>query len=203
MSTLVMVEKAGVACMAADTLTSFGSRKQSARYIARPEKILEVDGSYVGLVGWCAHQSVLQSVFEHGLELPKIESEQDLFEFSRVLHCKLKKEYFLNSQMDSDDPYESSQMMLFILNRNGMFGLDTLRSAERYRRFAAAGSGSSYALGAMYAAYEQGLPAEAIARLGVEAGAEFDEASLGPITLRRIEYRGVCGREREILLETA
>ena len=205
MSTLVMVEKAGVACMAADTLTSFGSRKQSARYIARSEKILEVDDSFVGLVGWCAHQSVLQSAFEHGLKLPKIESERDLFEFSRVLHRKLKKEYFLNTQEDSDDPYESTQMMLFILNRNGMFGLDTLRSAERYRRFAAAGSGSSYALGAMYSAYEQGLPAEDIARLGVEAGVEFDHASLGPITLRRIESRKVCGQapEREILLETA
>ncbi len=51
MSTLVMVEKAGVACMAADTLTSFGSRKQSARYAVRPEKILEVDGS---TSGWLA-----------------------------------------------------------------------------------------------------------------------------------------------------
>ncbi len=39
--------------------------------------------------------------------------------------------------------------MLFILNRNGMFGLYSLRSVERYRRFAAAGSGSSYALGAV------------------------------------------------------
>ena len=95
-------------------------------------------------------------------------------------------------------------MMLFILNRNGMFGLDTLRSVERYRRFAAAGSGSSYALGAMYAADEQGLPAEDIARLGVEAGIEFDNASLGPITLKRVESGRVCerARERERLLET-
>jgi len=173
MSTLVMVEKAGVACMAADTLTSYGSRKRSARYVARPEKILEVDGSYVGLVGWCAHQSVLESAFAHGLELPLIASERDLFEFSRVLHCKLKEEYFLNPQEDSDDPYESSQMMLFILNRNGMFGLDTLRSAERYRRFAA-------------------------------AGVEFDHASLGPITLRRVEFGREYerAREQEALLET-
>ena len=204
MSTLVMVERAGVACMAADTLTSYGSRKQSARYVARPEKILEVDGSYVGLVGWCAHQAVLESAFARGLKLPVIASERDLFEFSRVLHRKLKKNYFLNPQEDSDDPYESSQMMLFILNRNGMFGLYSLRSVECFRRFAAAGSGSYYALGAMYAAYEQGLPAEDIARLGVEAGVEFDESSLGPITLRRVESgrEGEWTRERETLLET-
>ena len=39
----------------------------------------------------------------------------------------------------------------------------------------------------MYAAYERGLPAEDVARLGVEAGIEFDGHSMGPITLRRIE----------------
>ncbi len=187
MSTLVMVERAGVACMAADTLTSFGSRKQSARYVERPEKILEVDGTYIGFVGWCAHQNVLESAFSHGLELPEIETEQDLFEFSRVLHKRLKSQYFLNTTEDLDDPYESSQMMLFVLNRHGMFGLYSIRSVERYRRFAAAGSGGKYALGAMYAAYERGLPAEDVARLGVEAGIEFDGHSMGPITLRRIE----------------
>jgi hypothetical protein len=92
MSTLVMVEKAGVACMAADTLTSSGLRKHLARYVASPEKILEVDGSYIGLVGWCAHQAVLESAFSHGLALPEIANEQDLFEFSRMLHCTLKTE---------------------------------------------------------------------------------------------------------------
>jgi ATP-dependent protease HslVU (ClpYQ) peptidase subunit len=187
MSTLVMVHKAGVGCMAADTLTSYGSRKRLARYAERPEKILDVAGSFIGLVGWCAHQSVLESAFAHGLALPDIVNEADLFEFSRVLHCKLKKEYFLNTQEDADDPYESSQMMLYLLNRNGMFTLDSLRSVEQCHRFAAAGSGSSYALGAMYAAYEQGLSAEEIARIGVEAGIEFDHASQGPITLKRLD----------------
>ena len=189
MSTLVMVEKAGVACMAADTLTSYGSRKHLARYVASPEKILEVDGSYIGLVGWCAHQAVLESAFSRGLALPEIANEQDLFEFSRVLHRTLKKEYFLNTQDDDDVPYESSQMMLFILNQYGMFTLYALRSVERCLRFAAAGSGSSYALGAMYAAYAQELPSEEIARLGVEAGMEFDSSSHGPITLKRLEAR--------------
>ena len=187
MTTLVMVEKDGIACMAADTLITAGSHKRPARYVERPEKIIEVDGSLIGLVGWCAHQAVLESAFAHGLKLPEITGEQDLFEFSRKLHRRLKKEYFLNPQEDLDDPYESSRMGLMILTRNGMFGLAPLRSVTHYRRFAAAGSGACYAFGAMYAAYEQGLAAEEIARLGVEAGIEFDSASLGPITLRRLE----------------
>jgi len=204
MSTLVMVERAGVACMAADTLTSFGSRKQSARYAEGSKKILEVDGTYIGFVGWCVHQDVLESVFAGGLKLPEIRTKQDLFEFSRVLHRRLKGKYFLNTTEDVDDPYESSQMRLFVLNSNGMFALYAMRSVEHHRCFAAAGSGSHYALGAMYAAYERGLPAEDIARLGVEAGIEFDCYSMGPITLRRIE----CATEQETrrsesLLKTA
>ena len=198
MSTLVMVEKAGVSCMAADTLTTYSSRKLSARYVTKPEKILEVNDAYVGLVGWCAHQAVLESAFDNGLKLPAIANERDLFEFSRVLHRKLKKDYFLNTQEDADDPYESSQMTLFILNRNGMFGLDSLRSAERYRRFMAAGSGSSYALGAMHAAYARDLACEDIARHGVEAGIEFDTASFGPITIRKIETDRQRARSRQL-----
>jgi ATP-dependent HslUV protease subunit HslV len=204
MSTLVMVERAGVACMAADTLTSFGSRKQSARYVESPEKIIEVDGSYIGFVGWCVHQDVLKSVFARGLKLPEIKTEQDLFEFSRVLHVRLKDKYFLNTTEDDDDPYESSQMRLFVLNRNGMFGLCSMRGVERYRCFAAAGSGTHFALGAMYAAYERGLPAEEVARLGVEAGIEFDSHSMGPVTLKRIECVAKQGtRSSESLLKTA
>ena len=87
MSTLVMVQRGGEACMAAETLTSFGSRKQAARYVASPEKIIRVGD----------------------------------------------------------------------------------------------------ALGAMFAGYELGLPAEEIARIGVEAGIEFDDASLGPITLKTVK----------------
>ena len=194
MTTLVMVEKGGVACMAADTLATFGLRKQPARYVARPEKIIEVDGAYIGLVGWAAHQDVLESAFAHGLKLPAIAKEQDLFEFSRMLHRKLKNEYFLNPTEGADDPYESSQMTLFVLNQKGMFGLYSYRSVDRLRRFAAAGSGAEYALGAMHAAYRQELSAEEIARLGVEAGIEFDAYSMGPITLKRVQLEREAAR---------
>jgi hypothetical protein len=68
-----------------------------------------VEGAFLGFVGWCAHQDVVESALANGLKLPEIASERDLFEFSRVL------------------------------NRNGMFGLYSLRSVERYGRFSAAG----------------------------------------------------------------
>lgn len=187
MSTLVMVKRDDELCMAAETLTTFGCRKQAARYVASPEKIIRVGASYVGLVGWSASMNVLQSVFAQGLALPEFRQELELFEFSRVLHQKLKDEYFLNSTPGREDPYESSQFTMFVMNRYGLFSLYSLRSVDRCERFAAVGSGAHYALGAMHAAYEQGLPVEDVARMGVEAGIEFDDASLGPITLKKMK----------------
>jgi ATP-dependent protease HslVU (ClpYQ) peptidase subunit len=182
-----MVEKDGVACMAAETLTSFGSWKQPAKYTLRPEKILRVGDSYLGVVGLVANRTVLESVFSSGLALPEVQNELELFEFSRELHRKLKDDYFLNTGDPNVDAYESTQMTLFLMNRFGLFGLYSNRTVEQYERFAAVGSGAGFALGAMYAAYELDAEAEDIARLGVEAGAEFDDASQTPITIKKVK----------------
>jgi len=173
--------------MAAETLASFGSRKQAARYVANPEKIIQVGGSYVGMVGWNVTRTVLQSVFGHGCELPEFRDELELFEFSRALHRRLKEDYFLNPATGREDPYESSQMTAFVMNRYGLFALYSLRTVEQCERFSAVGSGADYALGAMHAAYELGLSAEEVARIGVEAGIEFDDGSLGPITVKKMK----------------
>ncbi|HZM26775.1 MAG TPA: hypothetical protein VFB89_05435 [Gemmatimonadales bacterium] len=187
MSTLVMVKRGREMCMAAETLASFGSRKQSARYVARPEKIIRLGSSYVGTVGWSVTRTVLESALSHGSELPEVRSELELFEFSRAFHQRLKDEYFLNAAADPKDPYESSQMTLFVMNRCGLFAMYSLRTVEQCERFTAAGSGADYALGAMHAGYELGLPVEDVARIGVEAGIEFDDGSLGPITLKTMK----------------
>jgi ATP-dependent protease HslVU (ClpYQ) peptidase subunit len=146
-----------------------------------------VGESYVGLVGWSAIQAALESALEHACPLPEVRDERELFEWSRTLHRSLKDEYFLNASGRDGDPLETSRLWMFVMNRHGLFALDALRSVEECIRFAAAGSGSDYALGAMYAAFELDLSAEEIARLGVEAGIEFDDGSLGPITLKKMK----------------
>lgn len=186
MSTLVMAERNGEACIGADTLTTYGSCKQKAKYFDGHEKIMRVDESYLGVVGWSASLCVLDSVFAGELALPEIRNERQLFQFSLLLHKKLKEDYFLNEQNNAS-AWESTQMTLFLLNKHGLFGLFSNRTIERYRRFAAVGSGAEYALGAMYAAYERGDSCEEVARLGVEAGVEFDDASGAPITLKRMK----------------
>jgi ATP-dependent protease HslVU (ClpYQ) peptidase subunit len=69
-----------------------------------------------------------------------------------------------------------------IVNRSGIFGLYSLREVDQYSRFWAVGSGAEFALGAMKVAYELFDDAQAVARVGIEAGACFDSSSALPMT---------------------
>ena len=63
MSTVVVVKKNGRVCIAADTLVSWGSTKQSAEYLADKSKIIQVGDSYVGITGASTHRHVIESYF--------------------------------------------------------------------------------------------------------------------------------------------
>ena len=70
-----------------------------------------------------------------------------------------------------------------IANPNGIFGLSSYRFVQEFSKFYANGSGSVYALGALFAVYnDENKTGEEIAHLGVTAGTEFDDASGLPIT---------------------
>ena len=58
---------------------------------------------------------------------------------------------------------------------------------SEYTKFWAIGSGSEFALGAMHALYNRLDSAEDIARAGVEAGAEFNNASALPMSLKVVD----------------
>jgi len=63
MSTLVVVKKNGVACIAADTMDRFGHQKQVATYLSHSQKILCIGDAYIGIVGNSAHYLVMESIF--------------------------------------------------------------------------------------------------------------------------------------------
>ncbi len=187
MSTLVIVRKKGDGCIGADTLTSFGTKKQLGQYKADPDKVFRVGDSYVAVTGSPAHRLVLESALSARDEIPKLASRHEIFECFRALHPRLKDEYYLNPKDDDKDPYESSQMDAFILNRHGAFGLMSLREVFEYARFWSIGSGSDYALGAMHAAYNLDTTAEQVAEIGLKAAIEFDDSTTAPITLRTVK----------------
>ncbi|MFT5548691.1 MAG: ATP-dependent HslUV protease subunit HslV [Candidatus Azotimanducaceae bacterium] len=192
MSTIVAAVKNGVACIAADSLTSFGDTKQSAEFVVDSDKILLLANSssnansknlaYMGIVGSAAHQLVMQSLVIDHADKIDLSDRMSIFNTLKTIHPILKEEYFLNSKEEDDDSYESSRVDALIMNENGIFGLYSLREVEQYSRFWAVGSGSEFALGAMQTAYEIYDTAEQIAQAGVVAGATFDNASSLPMT---------------------
>ena len=182
MSTIVAVKKNGKACIAADTLTTFGDVKQSCEFDDTHDKIYLYKDNYFGIVGSAAHHIVFQSLLKkHGDEL-KFTSQLDIFESFRKLHPILKDEYFLNPKDDEEDPYESSRVDALIVNPHGIFAVYALREVFEYSRFWAVGSGGDFALGAMLSLYDRLESSEEIAKNGIEAGATFNNATALPLT---------------------
>jgi ATP-dependent protease HslVU (ClpYQ) peptidase subunit len=111
----------------------------------------------------------------------RLHSRLEVFTTFEKLHAVLKEKYFLNTKEDDSDPYESSQFTAVIANPSGIYGVYSYREVFCFDRFWSLGSGRSFALGAMYAAYERTRSARRIAELGIRAGCEFDKSSAAPV----------------------
>lgn len=188
MTTLTVVKKNGEVAIAADGLTTFGDTRLGRQYKGEHDKILHLDGSWVGLCGSSAHHLVLASAIAK-LDEVKFGSRTEVYETFRRLHPILKEHAYLNPKEEEDDPYESSQITALIANDTGIYGVYSLREVFEFDRFWAAGSGRSFALGAMHAAYNGNRSAARIAEIGVTAGIEFDTASGPPVVVHTIRLR--------------
>lgn len=189
MTTLVVVRKDDQIAIAADSLTTFGDTRLSAEFDSSFDKILRQGDTFIGLCGSAAHQLVFESLLNGNREYD-FSSKAAIFETFRKLHPILKERHFLNPKEEEDDPYESTQITALIANARGIYGVYSMREVFEYSRFWAAGSGRDFALGAMHAAYASSLSAEAIARLGIEAGATFDKNTALPLTLYTVARSG-------------
>jgi ATP-dependent HslUV protease, peptidase subunit HslV len=183
MTTVTVVKKDGVAAIAADTLIKWGSAKESAAYISNHEKILRHGESYIAVTGTATFVAILRDYFEAtGAEL-QLDTPANIFRTWNRLHGVLKERYYLMPEEDKEDALESSRMDCLIANPHGIFGVAAHRTVQEFSRFYAYGSGSDYALGAMYSVYAQPeLSAEQIASRGIEAAAEFDDGTGMPIS---------------------
>ena len=188
MTTIVAVKKNGTVAIAADSLTTFGDTRLGRQYKGEHDKILEINGSYIGLCGSSAHHLVISTLLPR-LEDIRLGSRMEVYETFRRLHPLLKEQGYLNPKEDEDDPYESSQITALIVNSTGIYGVYSYREVFDYDRFWGIGSGRNFALGAMFAAYDRCKTAAEVARIGVMAGAEFDTATQGPIVLHTVKLK--------------
>jgi ATP-dependent protease HslVU (ClpYQ) peptidase subunit len=193
MTTLVVVKKAGQVAIAADTLVTFGDTSLGQRFEAN-SKIFKVDTpaglSYVGMAGTVAHFPVLRKAMA---ALPKdqlkLGSRDEVFDTFVKLHPLLKETFFLQTKEDDNDPYESSQFTVVIANASGIYGLYSYREVFEFKEFWGIGSGRSFALGAMHAAWDKSKTAREVAMAGLNAGCEFDKNSAGPVDIFTLKLK--------------
>ncbi|MDB3935911.1 hypothetical protein N9383_04240 [Granulosicoccus sp.] len=187
MSTIVIARKGRMACIAADTLTTFGDIRLDHSLDKHHSKIQTFGKTHMGIVGSAAHTLVAERAFNDKEVKADFSTRDSTFDTLIRLHPILKERFFLNSKDADEDPYETSQIDSVFVNSNGIFAMFSLREVYEYTRFWAVGSGSYYALGAMHAVYERYKSAKDIARAGAEAGATFDTSSQLPLTMKTVK----------------
>ncbi len=188
MTTLVVVRKGNVAAIAADSLTTFGDTRLSDNFDASSDKMVRYGETVIALCGSAAHQLVYENLLSTAKDL-NFNSKSEIFETFRKLHAILKDQHYLNPKEEDEDAYESTHITALIANPTGIYGIYSMREVFEFKRFWAAGSGREYALGAMNALYDQLDSTEAIARIGVEAGATFDKNSSLPLQVVTIAMK--------------
>jgi ATP-dependent protease HslVU (ClpYQ) peptidase subunit len=188
-TTITVVKKRGEVAIATDSLTTFGDTRLERHYKGEHDKILGINGSWIGICGSSAHHLVLSSAFARMDEV-RLGSRAEVYETFRRLHPILKEHAYLNPKEDDDDPYESSQITALIANETGIYGIYSLREVFEFDRFWAIGSGRNFALGAMHGAYGRAGSATKVAKAGVAAGIEFDTASGPPIVVHSVKLAG-------------
>lgn len=190
MTTLAVVKKDGVVAIAADTLTKWGSNKESASHIVNHSKLIQLGDSWLAVTGYTTFILILKDYFARTDVQMDLTSVGGIFRTWQQLHGALKEHYFLLPGEDKEDDIESSQMDVLIANPHGIFGVAEHRSVQEFARFYAYGSGSDLAMGAMHALYDSPLCAEEIARQGIATAAEFDDRTGLPIEIKTIQLAG-------------
>lgn len=191
MTTIAVVKKAGRIAIAADTLTKWGPGKESAAYIVNHTKLMQVGESWLAVSGNATFKHVLDDWFVHPTRKnTPLRSASEIFTAWQKLHKALKEDYYLRPEEQQDDALESSRMDVLIANPWGIFGVSGMRTVQEYARFYAYGSGTEIALGALFAAYDLAdRDAESLARLAIEAAAEFDDGTGLPIETRIMDQQ--------------
>ena len=63
MTTVVVTKKGGIACIAADTLATYGDMRESADLIANSDKLVRIGDAWVAPTGPASAQLVLKHLF--------------------------------------------------------------------------------------------------------------------------------------------
>ncbi len=183
MSIVVAVRKNGRTVIAADSLTSFGDSQRIPSANSTTAKVQRVGDSLMGSTGWAVYDNILDS-FLATRPGPDLSFERPIFEFFLDLWKALHERYtFVNDQPhEKDSPFGDLDSSFLIASQNGIFKVSHDLDVCRFEQYYAIGSGSEYALGALYNLYELSQNPDEIAQRAVHTAMQFDVHCGGEIT---------------------
>ena len=183
MTTIAVVRKGGIVAIAADTMTKWGTGRETAEYIVNHQKTFKVGDTVLAITGNTTFKSMLADYFARPKVAARFDNVRNIFLTWQTMHGVLKEEYFLNAGAGSDDPVESTRVDVLLANKHGIFGVAAHRTVQEFSKFYAFGSGADYAMGALHATYnDKKYNAEELAQLAVTAAAEFNDGTGLPLT---------------------
>ena len=188
MTTIAVARKNGYVAIAADTMTKWGTGKETADYIVNNHKTFKVRDTVIAITGNTTFKAMLADYFARPRVVARFDTVHNIFKTWQTLHEVLKNDYFLNAGAGSDDAVESTRMDALLANKHGIFGVAAHRTVQEFTKYYAFGSGADYAMGAMFSTYhDKNRNAEDIAKLAIEAAAEFNDGTGLPLTSYRIK----------------
>jgi len=189
MSVICAAIKNREVAISCDTQFSFGSLKISSKHKRDANKLFTVKSSVIGLTGWTAIANMMEHLTIHDKDLFQLHDRMSIYGTMLALHGKMKSDYFIETNEDDDQPVESSQLRVLIVNEHGIFEVCSYREVNEFKSYWAIGSGRRLALGALHALYEQKLSAKALVEAGVKAAAEFDDGCGLPLKTKVLKMR--------------
>jgi ATP-dependent HslUV protease, peptidase subunit HslV len=169
MSIALAVKKKGKVVIGADTQLTFGSNTP-CKGNTNELKYLKVGDSYIANTGWGIYFDIFED-FSKDFKDAEFNNKNSVFTFFvKLWHILHEKYSFVNDQCDSkNSPFADLDSSFLIANKNKIFYISGNLSVTEFNKFHAIGSGSDFAIGAMYAVYDQNKSAMDIARTGIEA----------------------------------
>lgn len=183
MSIVIAVSKNGQTVMAADTQSNFGSRAMP-RDNQFSSKIRRVGDALLGRTGWGIYENILDDVLAEG-QPPDLAARPEVFRFFTEVWKTLRQRYsFVTDRSGRKDSPFGDMGGSFLIARPGVvFYVSPNLGVSEFRQYFAIGSGSDYALGALYQLYDGPDDAEQLARRAVETASALNVHCGGGVEL--------------------
>lgn len=175
MTIAVAVRKGTRAVLAADSLVHFGGQRFPTEN-CQFNKIYPIGETLMVWSGWSLYGEMLDAFLSAQDPKPALATEAEMFAFFVRFWRVIRDEYTFMVQRPQGPgpPFVDLDSIFLLLNRSGIYRVGGDMDVTQFEQYAAIGSGSRYALGALRILYDQHDDPVEIAKRAVQVAIDFD-----------------------------